>query len=230
MVTCCLAFGAVGEHCRQSVAPLDLDELNKDDIFFLDRFAADLYSEGLDRASDVIGAACAAMPILSGLIDFEGNDRVRHWTDFTMIMESLLLVQGLGGISKGLTHRARPFAYSPDVPLNKRQGKDAARSFFSLQTALAFNGVVMAALLYEARHPDSSFKRSLWLIGLSGATLTGVLRVAAGYHYPTDVLAGAVVGSAIGMIIPALHYNKKATKISLFCDGLRMGIVYSFDK
>lgn len=46
-------------------------------------------------------------------------------------------------------------------------------------------------------------------IGYGAATaLTGTvatLRVAAGRHHPTDVLAGALLGGAVGFVVPTLH-------------------------
>ncbi len=38
----------------------------------------------------------------------------------------------------------------------------------------------------------------------------GYLRMKAGVHYPTDVIAGYTPGAAIGLIIPVLHKNNQA--------------------
>jgi membrane-associated phospholipid phosphatase len=40
---------------------------------------------------------------------------------------------------------------------------------------------------------------------LSAATVVGLLKIHAGYHYPTDIAAGAVVGTSIGVLVPMLH-------------------------
>jgi len=37
------------------------------------------------------------------------------------------------------------------------------------------------------------------------ATTTAVLRVVAKKHFPTDVVAGAVLGTAIGWMVPQMH-------------------------
>ena len=37
------------------------------------------------------------------------------------------------------------------------------------------------------------------------ATSVALLKIKAGYHYPTDVAAGALVGSALGVLVPVLH-------------------------
>lgn len=76
-------------------------------------------------------------------------------------------------LAKALVHRARPCA-----PLC---GSDNPNfSFFSGHTAVAFQAIGGARLTLT--------------VPLAGST--GALRVAAGKHWPSDVLAGAVVGAA----------------------------------
>jgi membrane-associated phospholipid phosphatase len=45
----------------------------------------------------------------------------------------------------------------------------------------------------------------VWIVGEGLAGTVGYLRMAAGYHYPTDVLVGAGVGTSIGLLVPWLH-------------------------
>jgi len=42
----------------------------------------------------------------------------------------------------------------------------------------------------------------VWGVGLTLAGTTGYLRIAADKHYASDVLIGAVLGSAAGLILP----------------------------
>ena len=50
----------------------------------------------------------------------------------------------------------------------------------------------------------------LWASSLSVASLTAYARVKAGMHYPSDVLVGAAVGTAIGLAVPWLHRGMAA--------------------
>jgi membrane-associated phospholipid phosphatase len=43
------------------------------------------------------------------------------------------------------------------------------------------------------------------------ASVVGYLRYEAGEHFPTDIVAGAVAGSAIGYAIPWMHRAFKET-------------------
>ncbi|MEO1480709.1 MAG: phosphatase PAP2 family protein, partial [Myxococcota bacterium] len=55
------------------------------------------------------------------------------------------------------------------------------------------------------RHPTSRWRYA----AAGGAALwtaaTGYGRVAAGRHFYTDVLAGAVLGTTVGFLVPKLH-------------------------
>jgi membrane-associated phospholipid phosphatase len=46
------------------------------------------------------------------------------------------------------------------------------------------------------------------------ASVTGYLRYYSGKHYPTDIIAGAIIGSITGWGIPALH-RKRNENISV---------------
>jgi undecaprenyl-diphosphatase len=82
--------------------------------------------------------------------------------------------------------RRRPFAVLSNV--EALAPHDANRSFPSRHVA---SGLAMAAIA-QAAHPHLGvlMTRVAWLLGLS--------RVAAGLHYPSDVLAGAALGAVIG--------------------------------
>jgi undecaprenyl-diphosphatase len=44
-----------------------------------------------------------------------------------------------------------------------------------------------------------------WLVMLAVGASVAIERVAYGYHFPTDVIAGSVAGLAIGVAVPLLH-------------------------
>ena len=60
-------------------------------------------------------------------------------------------------------------------------------------------------------HPN--MKKGLKAVMWSGAVLipatTAYLRVLAGRHFPTDVMAGFATGAFVGFIIPHLHKKKE---------------------
>lgn len=88
-----------------------------------------------------------------------------------------------------LWQRPRPYASHPHaiVPLLARSGDP---SFPSDHASAAF-GIAVGILLV---------RRRAGLVFLLGAALIAVSRVATGLHYPTDVLAGAAIGSVSGFV------------------------------
>lgn len=89
-----------------------------------------------------------------------------------------------------LVDRPRPFVAHPDtIHLFARHAADPG--FPSDHTTAAF--AIGVALLLRSRRWGS--------LALLAATILAVTRVAMGIHYPTDVLAGAVVGALSALIL-----------------------------
>jgi undecaprenyl-diphosphatase len=85
-------------------------------------------------------------------------------------------------------HRSRPFVSEADVEGLLAHGAD--RSFPSRHVA---SGLAMAAIGAADQPRIGQVMAALaWLLGLS--------RVAAGLHYPSDVLAGALLGVLVGRL------------------------------
>jgi membrane-associated phospholipid phosphatase len=108
--------------------------------------------------------------------------------------------------------RPRPFLYGdPAVPsgykapLSIRNGADAGLSFLSSHTAEAF-AITTSLFIAERRlHPGATRPKIILGAGLVVASAIGVARVMAGYHFITDVVGGAVVGSSLGVLIASVH-------------------------
>lgn len=106
---------------------------------------------------------------------------------------------------KVITHRPRPVLYTADstqygIPSN-------GISFPSGHTSLAFASAAAYASMLHRRGLAGRHKTEIAaLFGL--ATATGVLRVSAHKHFPTDVAAGAVLGTLAGWLVPSLHATR----------------------
>ena len=108
-------------------------------------------------------------------------------------------------LTKGSIERFRPYAYNPDAPMVKKLTSDTRKSFFSGHTTTAFASAVFLSTVYSDYNPNSEWKPYIWAGSLFIASVVGYLRYEAGMHFPTDILAGAIVGSAIGYAIPWMH-------------------------
>ena len=176
-------------------------------------------SEKAGRASDITRDA-ARLPVILLPVQSLFN---RQWGNvFTlgiMYLEVLMIEQGAAGTVKSISDRMRPFMYNEELPYeNKKSAAEngtANKSFYSGHTSTAFSSVVFFAKVFGDLYPESAMTPCIWGGGLLLASATAYLRVAAGMHFPSDVFAGAVMGSIIGYAVPCLHYNKTA-QVSIF--------------
>ena len=67
---------------------------------------------------------------------------------------------------------------------------------------------VFLSTVYSDYYPDSDWKYAVWGASLLTASVIGYLRYESGSHFPTDILTGAIVGSAIGYLIPFIHRSE----------------------
>jgi len=124
-----------------------------------------------------------------------------------MYGETVGLTLGMTQLLKVLIARPRPYLYNPDPVISDelRRRADSWRSFPSGHTAMAFAAAVQMGMVEDRLHGGNS--GWVWSAGLGVAALTGCLRYTAGKHHPSDILAGAVLGSLVGWLIPTLHEN-----------------------
>lgn len=110
---------------------------------------------------------------------------------------SALLALGVGQIISAAVDRARPFVTHPGhVHLLIPHAKDAG---FPSDHATGAFAIAIALLL---RH------RPAGVVALVLAAVVAVSRVAVGAHYPTDVIGGALLGTAAALVllIPPLKW------------------------
>ena len=69
---------------------------------------------------------------------------------------------------------------------------------------MAFAAAAAAASILHRRGELHRHKVETVLLFAAAAT-TAALRVAAHRHFPTDVVAGAALGTAVGWVVPLLH-------------------------
>jgi len=102
---------------------------------------------------------------------------------FWLVVGNVLIFEGL----KELFGRARPFLELPDVRV--LVGRGGSPSFPSSHAANWFLGTAILWVYY---------RRTLWFM-LPLAAAVSYSRVYCGVHYPSDVVAGAVTGVAVGL-------------------------------
>ena len=215
-----IGLAVIGLTINDDILPFTLDEinaLNRDDVNNFDRGATYNWSPAAGNTSDILVSAMILSPALLAFSDEVRND---FTPVLTMYFQTLILAEALPLTLKGITQRTRPFAYNEDAPLEAKQKQNAKRSFFSGHTSVAFAMAVFLSTVYSDYHPNSEWKPFIWGVSLLAASTVGYLRYAAGKHFPTDIITGALVGSAIGYFIPFIHRtNESDLDVSLGING-----------
>jgi membrane-associated phospholipid phosphatase len=179
------------------------DACNAADINPFDRNAVRVYSPTLRTASDVMVLSLVGLPVVLDLIDSGGDGWLE---DMVVYGQALLVAQGLTQIAKKSVRRPAPFVYNPRVPMDVRSDSpDAPGSFWSGHASTAFSAAAAYTTTYWLRHPGSEWRWLVLATSAAAATGVGLIKIHAGYHYPTDIIAGAGAGIASGMLVPLLH-------------------------
>lgn len=171
-------------------------------VNWLDRRTAGFYSANWSKASYVELTALAVGSVGLLMID-EGF--LNAVNDSVVIAEAALSASAFATVMTIAAGRPRPFLFGDEAPLEVRNSSDAGLSFLSTHTTIAFSIVTSMYIAQRRLHPRTNRSRWYLGVGLVGASLVGVSRVMAGYHFISDTIGGAVVGSSIGFIVSALH-------------------------
>ncbi len=191
---------------------LNPSALNRNDIPAIDRWAIGFYSPQLSSLSSVVAGVEFLMPAAVNLWDtYHGR---QPWqgilVDAVILQEALMLSSSLSSYSKSIPMHATPLSYDSHVPESVKSVPQNASSFFSNHTTSAFTTAVFSAYTFQLRYPDKKLVPWMWSGSLALATGVGSMRVLAGKHFPSDVVAGAAVGALCGYVVPKLHSRRSS--------------------
>ncbi|MES2731596.1 MAG: phosphatase PAP2 family protein [Bacteroidota bacterium] len=204
-----LASIVVRSH-RAALTLEQVNALNRNDVWSIDRSAVDHYSPSAAHLSNVFLYSSMATPFLYLI-----PSKTRH--DFGRIalmqFESVLFAYGLTSLTKSITQRVRPFTYNPAVPLDEKLSKNANESFFSGHVSTTAAMSFFMASTFSQYYPESRLKPLVWTYAIVWPAATGYLRYRAGAHFLSDIVVGYVVGAATGIIVPKIHQKLRRKRI-----------------
>jgi membrane-associated phospholipid phosphatase len=199
----CLVSGYFFYHSASSPTVGEINQLHRGSVNGLDRSATYRFSERADITSDILIGITTAAPLF---LLTDKNIQNDECAILLMYAEVWSFIGGTSMLSKGSIKRYRPYVYNPDVPLEKKLVPDARMSFFSNHAAAAFASAVFISKVFGDYNPHSNLRPYIWAGSLLAASAVGYFRYEAGMHFPTDIIAGAAIGSFIGYIIPWMHH------------------------
>lgn len=161
------------------------------------------------RLSDalVYGVAPASAFGLSALVA-AADGRGSEWpANALAVLEATVLAADLAQLVKFQVGRARPYTREGGASAPVGSPLEDNLSFYSGHTSFAFSLAVSSGTVATMRGYRAA--PAVWAVGLGAAATTGWLRVAADRHYASDVLTGALVGSAVGFAVPYLLHRRR---------------------
>lgn len=199
--------------------------LNKNDIPSFDRHGASVYHPEADNLGNMLFYSSMPLPIIL-LLDKEiRKDGLKI---ALLYLESMSVTGLLYTGSVYLNDRFRPYAYNPQVPMDRRIRGGAKNSFFAGHVALVGTSTFFIAKVLNDYHPEWKLK---WLpFTLAGITTGTVatMRYRGGQHFISDIVLGTIVGVLSGVLVPHVHKNKDISERRLSFTSSYLGATPQF--
>ncbi|PYO65136.1 MAG: hypothetical protein DMD71_11100 [Gemmatimonadetes bacterium] len=168
-------------------------------LWSIDRRVLGADSRGAGTASDLTLAGVVG---IGGVFAVGGAPPGVARGDAAVYGDALALTFAATNWTKALAHRSRPVLYTSGATAAAGV-RDNRLSFPSGHAALAFAAATSYLVLARRQHLRHGTRNAVLLY--VGAASVGALRLEAGRHFPTDVLGGAALGSAVGWLVARFH-------------------------
>jgi len=190
----------------------DIANLNSGDISGYDVKAIKNWNLSSIKMSDLLLYSSIAVP---GLLLTDKTVRNDYRSFSLLWAESVFLTLGITNLTKVLVSRPRPYLYGDKAPEEYKIKDDNRKSFFSGHTSISAVSCFLMASMYDDYNPDSKLSPYLWAGAGFIPALTAYYRYDAGKHFPSDLVAGYIVGSAVGIMVPKWHTKNSKINVGL---------------
>jgi hypothetical protein len=214
IVSLSLGFGALSELVLGTGEIVPQQPQGTSKLLGLDRVALKLHDSKAGPISTVGVIAALGYAVSDVMATGFGESLQAGLVDGVLYAETLSLTWAATNIAKLAVRRPRPRAYQEQQRLYAKYGRDkapnisetdAGMSFFSGHTAITAAVASTATYLAFARSPNTARPWITLGVGVGVTTFVAIERVRAGAHFPTDVIAAAMAGIGIGLLVPHLH-------------------------
>ena len=200
-----ILLGIVDLNLIENTKPIRIEELaalSRANVNSFDRGATYNWSPKAADWSDFLLITSIASPMLAFTSTSVKNDA---GTYLIMYLQNIITTYSVSHLIKAMFRRYRPYSYNTEVADEIRTRPGSTLSFFSAHTSVSFASAVFLSTTFNKYNPESNLTPFIWGSSLLVASAVGYLRYTAGQHFPTDIIVGAIVGSAIGYLIPLIH-------------------------
>lgn len=198
------ALGSGAAYALQSQLIHERCPCSPSEVNAFDRSVIGNHSALADHLSDASIGAIVVAPIVFDLGALGLGPAFRQ--DAVVYAEVLALNQAAVTIVKYAVQRPIPRTYAGDpTVLHSAEGY---RSFYSGHVSTAFAALTAAATTASLRYETGAWP---WMAAGVLGTSVAAERVLAGRHFYTDVMVGAVAGTAFGIGVPLLHRRQRGS-------------------
>ena len=177
---------------------------NPQEVNSFDRGAIGNTNPFAGSLSDATAVAVIIFPLVADAFDVGVSPPLME--DGAVFIQTLAINGALVTAAKYSVQRPLPRTYAGDPNLIARP--DGYRSFYSGHTSMVFAALSGTAMTIRLRHGEKTWP---WIVTAVVGTSVAIERVADGRHFPTDVIAGAVMGTATGIVVPSLHERRRSS-------------------
>jgi len=194
---------STGEVHPQQVAP-DFDIGN---LLAIDRGAVtQTIDPNAARRSDYALYAALAWAVADPILSAERTGSVQAGiVDGVIYAESLSITWGVTNLAKISVRRPRPIEYQQALQHIQATDTDSSASFFSGHASTCAAVTATATYLAFARAPHTARPWITLIVGTALTAFASYERVRSGAHFPTDVIAGALAGGGVGVLVTHFH-------------------------
>lgn len=165
----------------------------------VDRWALRPVSAPIGTASNLLLVGVAGS---AAFLSLEGQPGAQARGNAAVLANSLAWTAATTEWLKVIVRRKRPVLYTSGATAAAGD-KGNQESLPSGHASVAFAAATTYWVLAQRERLPHRTRNTILLY--AGAVGVAALRVAAGKHFPTDVLAGAALGSGIGWLVPTIH-------------------------
>ncbi len=212
-------------YSREKTPEARILALDPNDVNSLDRPTTKNHDLKAKDASDMLFYGSMPLPLIFVFDKEIRKDALKVGLMYLQAMSSFGVVYTSSAM---LADRFRPYTYNPEVPLSKRTGGGGKNSFMSGHPGLVATSTFFVAKVFSDYHPEWKNKWILYTLAGGASLTTGILRIKAGEHFPTDVMVGIPMGVLSGILIPHMHKNKDFNKQRLTLSPMMNGDTYGF--
>ncbi len=205
-----LCAGGIFAHFQtRPITAAQVNALDPYDQPAFDRPAIYNWNPNIATASDALMYATFALP---AFMMIDRNARKDFLVIGFIYAEVAMLTVGVTELTKGLVHRPRPYVYNTSIDMETRRSRDGRLSFFSGHTSTTAALCFATARIFSDYSDNETHEALVWTGAALFPAITGLLRYEAGKHFPSDIIAGYMVGATIGYLVPWLHRRRPVVK------------------